>query len=176
MTQATAIRHKRGGLYYEELMGEEGFSSDSALLYHRELPTRILNAVASGADASVEAPEVLLPRHLQTHKLPPGTSLLMGNSSVRLSYSVRSTDSPLYRDSDGDLQIAPIPHHKEASCKLPVPLWRTLMDRYYSGSVSVRIACELFDELCRYKRRECCTSLEDALRHLLAPAPLEAGR
>ena len=27
-----------GGLYAEELMGEEGFSSDSSLLYHRYLP------------------------------------------------------------------------------------------------------------------------------------------
>ena len=38
-----------GRLYAEELMGEEGFSSDSALLYHRELPTRIVNAVAAGS-------------------------------------------------------------------------------------------------------------------------------
>ena len=30
-----------GGLYYEELMGEEGFSSDSSLLYHREIPSEI---------------------------------------------------------------------------------------------------------------------------------------
>ena len=100
------FRQPDGRLYAEELMGEEGFSSDSALLYHRELPTRIVNAVASGTEAGpLEAPEVLLPRHLQTHKLPPGTSLLMGNSSVRLSYSVRSEQSGLYRDSDGDLLV-----------------------------------------------------------------------
>ena len=100
------FRQPDGRLYAEELMGEEGFSSDSALLYHRELPTRIVKAVAAGsADAALEAPEVLLPRHLQTHKLPPGRSLLMGNSSVRLSYEVRSEDSGLYRDSDGDLLV-----------------------------------------------------------------------
>lgn len=30
----TQFRRPDGGLYYEELMGEEGFSSDSSLLYH----------------------------------------------------------------------------------------------------------------------------------------------
>jgi homogentisate 1,2-dioxygenase len=100
------FRQPDGRLYAEELMGEEGFSSDSALLYHRELPTRIVNAVAAGVDAGqLQAPDVLLPRHLLTHKLPTGRSLLMGNSSVRLSYEVRSEDSGLYRDSDGDLCV-----------------------------------------------------------------------
>ena len=34
----TQHRTPEGGLYYEELMGEEGFSSDSSLLYHRQHP------------------------------------------------------------------------------------------------------------------------------------------
>ena len=108
----TQFRQPDGRLYAEELMGEEGFSSDSALLYHRELPTRIVNAVASGLDdAGLTAPEVLLPRHLMTSKLPTGGDLvtgrhvLMGNSSVRISYTAAVVDSPLYRDSDGDLLV-----------------------------------------------------------------------
>ena len=108
----TQFRQPDGRLYAEELMGEEGFSSDSALLYHRELPTRIVNAVASGLDdAGLAAPEVLLPRHLMTGKLPTGGDLvtgrhvLMGNSSVRISYTAAVVDSPLYRDSDGDLLV-----------------------------------------------------------------------
>jgi homogentisate 1,2-dioxygenase len=106
------FRQPDGRLYAEELMGEEGFSSDSALLYHRELPTRIVNAVAAGSsEVPLTAPEVLLPRHLLTHKLPTGAdvvtgrSVLMGNSSVRLSYVAATSDSGLYRDSDGDLLL-----------------------------------------------------------------------
>nr|BFE83962.1 hypothetical protein GCM10020093_065630 [Planobispora longispora] len=38
------FRRPDGGLYAEELMGEEGFSSDSSLLYHRHLPTAIIKA------------------------------------------------------------------------------------------------------------------------------------
>jgi homogentisate 1,2-dioxygenase len=106
------FRQPDGRLYAEELMGEEGFSSDSALLYHRELPTRIVKAVASGSsEVDLTAPEVLLPRHLLTHKLGSGGDLvsgrtvLMGNSSVRISYAAAEVDSCLYRDSDGDLLV-----------------------------------------------------------------------
>ena len=40
----TQHRAPDGGLYYEELMGEEGFSSDSSLLYHRHIPSAITAA------------------------------------------------------------------------------------------------------------------------------------
>src|SRR6266508_2462441 len=38
----TQFRQPDGSLYAEELMGQEGFSSDSSLLYHRHLPTAIV--------------------------------------------------------------------------------------------------------------------------------------
>ena len=38
----TQHRAPDGSLYYEELMGEEGFSSDSSLLYHRGVPSAIV--------------------------------------------------------------------------------------------------------------------------------------
>ena len=40
----TRFRGPDGGLYAEELMGEEGFSSDSSLLYHVHLPTAIVKS------------------------------------------------------------------------------------------------------------------------------------
>ena len=38
----TQHRDPDGHLYREELMGEEGFSSDSSLLYHRGVPSAIV--------------------------------------------------------------------------------------------------------------------------------------
>lgn len=103
------FRQEDGTLYAEELMGEEGFSSDSALLYHRHLPTAIVNAVAvERPDARLAPPDVLLPRHVLTHKLPTGgdvvsgRAVLMGNANVRISYVAATLDSGLYRDADGD--------------------------------------------------------------------------
>ncbi len=106
------FRQEDGRLYAEELMGEEGFSSDSALLYHRELPTAIVNAVSVEAiNVALAQPEVLVPRHILTHKLPTGgdvvmgRTVLMGNANVRISYVAATEDSGLYRDSDGDLVL-----------------------------------------------------------------------
>jgi len=108
----TQFRQPDGRLYAEELMGEEGFSSDSALLYHRELPTRICRVETAGRDAGdLTAQEPLLPRHFRTRDLPAagdvvtGKTLLLGNSSVRLSWVAAVEDSPLYRDADGDLLV-----------------------------------------------------------------------
>lgn len=69
----TQFRDPAGHLYAEELMGVEGFSSDSALLYHRHLPTAIVDAVAVphaelGERATV-ANHPLKPRHFRTPDL-----------------------------------------------------------------------------------------------------------
>ena len=45
----TQHRDPDGNLYYEELMGEEGFSSDSSLLYHRGVPSAIVDSRGLGA-------------------------------------------------------------------------------------------------------------------------------
>ena len=47
----TRFRRPDGGLYSEELVGEEGFSSDSSLLYHRGIPSAIVHARTVGAIA-----------------------------------------------------------------------------------------------------------------------------
>jgi homogentisate 1,2-dioxygenase len=106
----TQFRKPDGSLYAEELMGVEGFSSDSALLYHEHPPTAILDAVA--VDEPVQrlvANHPLKPRHFKTHKLDvtsadivTGRQLLMGNEDVRISYVVADSPSPLYRNAAGD--------------------------------------------------------------------------
>ena len=53
------VRFQRpdGGLYSEELMGEEGFVSDSSLLYHVHPPTAIVKSEGiSGAAIEENAP------------------------------------------------------------------------------------------------------------------------
>src|SRR5437763_13193851 len=106
----TQFRKPDGSLYAEELMGVEGFSSDSALLYHQHLPTAILDAVAVDEPThALVANHPLKPRHFKTHKLDAGSAelvtgrqLLLGNEDVRISYVVADTPSPLYRNAAGD--------------------------------------------------------------------------
>ncbi len=103
-----------GALYYEELMGEEGFSSDSSLLYHRHLPSAILQArVWDLPDQSTTPNHPLIPRHLTLHDLWSGDTwqetdavtgrrLVLGNGDVRISYAVCGKPSPYYRNAVGD--------------------------------------------------------------------------
>ncbi|MUN38287.1 homogentisate 1,2-dioxygenase [Actinomadura litoris] len=109
-------QHRDGAerLYFEELMGEEGFSSDSSLLYHREIPSAIVDSrVWETPDAATTPNHPLKPRHLKLHELFPketwsetdtvtGRRLILGNADVRLSYAVSSAASPLYRNATGD--------------------------------------------------------------------------
>ncbi len=109
-------QHRPDGetLAFEELMGEEGFSSDSSLLYHRNLPSRI---VASDPwvvpDLSTKPNHPLKPLHLKLHDLfdadavadvdvVRGRRLVLGNADVRISYVVAGATSPLYRNGIGD--------------------------------------------------------------------------
>ncbi|MGX7678923.1 homogentisate 1,2-dioxygenase domain-containing protein [Jatrophihabitans sp. DSM 45814] len=110
----TQHRDSAGRLHYEELMGEEGFSSDSALLYHREIPSAIVDAARWDLPSTaLEANEPLLPRHLRLHDLftenewkaadpVSDRRLVLGNADVRISYVAAGLPSPLYRNAIGD--------------------------------------------------------------------------
>ncbi|GAA1387229.1 homogentisate 1,2-dioxygenase [Pseudonocardia kongjuensis] len=109
----TQHRAPDGTLYREELMGEEGFSADSSLLYHRGVPSAIVDATPwelPGQELRENRP--LIPRHLRLHGLGgpdwkaadpvTGRQLVLGNADVRISYVVAGAPSPLYRNAIGD--------------------------------------------------------------------------
>jgi homogentisate 1,2-dioxygenase len=110
----TAYRRPDGALYYEELMGEEGFSSDSSLLYHRNVPSAIVDATAwEPGDLTLRPNHPLRPRHLvlpalfadeewKRRDVVTGRRLILGNEDVRISYVVAGQESPLYRNALGD--------------------------------------------------------------------------
>ena len=106
----TQFRKADGGLYAEELMGADGFSAESALLYHEHLPTAIVDSrVWEEPAEALVANHPLLPRHLRTSKLDTGSAdaitgrqLLLANDDVRISYAVADRPSPLYRNAVGD--------------------------------------------------------------------------
>ena len=106
----TQFRSPDGTLYAEELMGVEGFSADSALLYHRHLPTAIVNAEVV-VDSRPTTPNLpLKPRHFRTQDLTwdagidaiTGRRLLLGNQDVRITFVTATAPSPLYRNAIGD--------------------------------------------------------------------------
>ena len=75
-------------------MGEEGFSSDSSLLYHRGVPSAIVaSEVWELPDQSRTPNHPLKPRHLKLHDLETGPDavtdrrLVLGNNDVRIGYA-----------------------------------------------------------------------------------------
>lgn len=110
----TQFRTGGGALYYEELIGEEGFSSDSSLLYHRHIPSAIREAaIWEPGDLSLTPNHPLIPRHLllpalfageewKSIDVVTGRRLALGNDDVRISYVVAGAESPLYRNAIGD--------------------------------------------------------------------------
>ncbi|UYM03536.1 homogentisate 1,2-dioxygenase [Solicola gregarius] len=112
----TQFRDDEGNLYREELMGEEGFSSDSSLLYHKGVPSSLVDStVWELPDQSLQSNHPLKARHLKLHTLfdtdgqewksnDPVTDrrLVLGNGDVRISYVVAGSASPYYRNAIGD--------------------------------------------------------------------------
>src|SRR4051812_2499740 len=108
------FRDGTGALLREELVGEEGFSSDSSLLYHRGVPSAIVDSeVWDLPDQGTTPNHPLRPRHLRLHELfaaptgegvdaVTGRRLVLGNGDVRIGYVVTSATSPYYRNAVGD--------------------------------------------------------------------------
>jgi homogentisate 1,2-dioxygenase len=110
----TQHRDADGRLYFEELMGEEGFFSDSSLLYHREMPSALVDVRPWLLPDHETVPnEPLLPLHLRLPELfkdvdvestdvVSGRRLVLGNDDVRIYYVVAGRESSLYRNAIGD--------------------------------------------------------------------------
>ena len=106
--------YRGGAFYFEELMGAEGFSSDSSLLYHRHIPSTVTDIDEWDiGDLSTTPNRPLAPRHLKLRELVDadsaartdvvtGRRLVLGNADVRISYAVASLVSPWYRNGVGD--------------------------------------------------------------------------
>jgi homogentisate 1,2-dioxygenase len=99
-----------GHVCVEELVGEEGFSGPSSLLYHRHSPSAVVAIEAADLPTPTFTPNLpVAPHHLRTGELDrtEGDAVtarrpLLGNADVELSYVVASEASPLYRNAVGD--------------------------------------------------------------------------
>jgi homogentisate 1,2-dioxygenase len=102
-------RDDSGHRYAEELVGAEGFSDESSLLYHRSSPSALLEVAAvEDCRPLLEPNHPVSPLHLRTNDLPVegdpvlGRHLLLGNDDVRVCVIASAESSGLYRDAVGD--------------------------------------------------------------------------
>jgi hypothetical protein len=72
-----------------------------------------------------------------------------------------------YAGEDGRLQTTRISWEKEAEFRLPVRLWKEMMDQYFPNSAWVRLRKDVFDQLYDYKVRKGLPTWEATVEALL---------
>jgi hypothetical protein len=72
-----------------------------------------------------------------------------------------------YAPEDGPLQVAPISWDQEARYKLPVKVWREMMQSYYPNTVWINLRRDIFDRLYLYKMEHGIPTWEQALERVL---------
>jgi hypothetical protein len=73
------------------------------------------------------------------------------------------------KGGDG-MTVEQVPWHKEASYRMPVKVWRELMDLYFPDSAWIRLRRDTLDGLQRFKARAALPTWDDALAALLGRA------
>lgn len=68
------------------------------------------------------------------------------------------------------LQVTQVPWHKDATFRLPVRVWRQVMDLYFPNSGWLRLQRETLDALTRFKAERAITTWDEALGVLLEMA------
>ena len=80
----------------------------------------------------------------------------------------------VFTRGDGGFSVEQVPWHKEAAYRMPVRVWREVMDLYFPNSGWIRLRRDTLDALQRYKAERALPTWEDALEGLLKQAG-EAG-
>ncbi|MCU1503121.1 MAG: hypothetical protein JWM12_2475 [Ilumatobacteraceae bacterium] len=71
---------------------------------------------------------------------------------------------------NGALAVQPVAWHVEAHHRMPVAVWRDVMDQYFPNSGWIRLRRETIDALTRYKAERAIPSWDDAFEMLLKEA------
>lgn len=97
-------------------------------------------------------------------------------AATKYFHAVSDGDIPLillfsgtvfYMGAEGALQVAPISWDKEAHFRLPVQVWREMMELYYPNSAWLALRRDVFERLYHYKVQRSLPTWEDALDNLL---------
>jgi len=100
------------------------------------------------------------------------TKYFEGLTDGEIPLNMLFSGTVFYAPEDSPLQVAPISWEQEARYKLPVKLWRELMDSYYPNSVWINLHRDAFERLYRYKIQHGLLTLEQALERVLTGDPV----
>jgi hypothetical protein len=73
----------------------------------------------------------------------------------------------VFYEADGRLQMTQLSWSSEATFRLPVSVWRELMDQHYPGSAFLHVRRDVFDRLLQYKAEGGFATWEQTFERLL---------
>jgi hypothetical protein len=95
------------------------------------------------------------------------TKYFEGLTSGEIPLHFLFSGTVFYADGEDVLQVAPISWEQEAKYKLPVKVWREMMDSYYPNTVWLNLRRDAFDRLYQYKAGRGILTWEQALESML---------
>jgi hypothetical protein len=109
--------------------------------------------------------------------LPVACTFDLNVAATKYFYALEEGDVPLlflfsgtvfYSAPDGRLQIQQISWEKECAYRMPIAVWREMMDRHYPNSAFIWLDRGLFDRLYEFKRHHGFATWEQAMERLLS--------
>jgi hypothetical protein len=74
----------------------------------------------------------------------------------------------VFYEERGQLRVQQISWSKEEVFRMPVKMWREMMDRLFPNTAWLYLRRDLFDQLCAYRRAQGCINWEETVSRLLA--------
>jgi hypothetical protein len=112
-----------------------------------------------------------------TVQLPVPCTYDFNIAAAKFFYALEDGEIPLcllfsgtvfYAADDESYQVAQIPWEKEANFRLPVAVWKRMMEMYYPNSAWLCLRKDAFDALYDFKSRHSLPTWEAAIEKLLA--------
>jgi hypothetical protein len=102
------------------------------------------------------------------------TKYIYGVEGGELPTSLLFSGTVFHAGSGVGLQVAQIPWDREASYRLPIDVWKEMMDRYYPNTAVLSLKREVFDRLSEFKTQNKIATWEQALERMLDLAGAKA--
>jgi Family of unknown function (DUF6084) len=96
------------------------------------------------------------------------TKYFHGLTSGELPLCFQFSGTVFYQGESETLQVAPISWDKESKFRLPVKVWKDVMDEYYPNSAWLPLHRDTFERLYEFKVREGIPTWEEAVERALA--------
>lgn len=98
------------------------------------------------------------------------TKYLYGLESGEVPLCVLFSGTVFHANAEGYLSVGKIPWSCEANYRLPIRVWKEMMEMYYPNANWLCLRRDLFDEIYRYKVDRGIPTWEQAIEQILASA------